>query len=82
MTWKTLSRLTLQVLRPVAACLAPATQVEPDSPPVCFFLPMFSILGVLGWVWLLSVCVGLICPKYSSVSVSELYHPLHIDQPK
>ena len=45
-------------------------------------LPMFSILGVLGWVWLLSVCVGLICPKYSLVSVSELYHPLHIDQPK
>ena len=35
MTWKTLSRLTLQVLRPAAACSAAATQVEPDSPPIC-----------------------------------------------
>ena len=42
-------------------------------------LLMFSVLGVLGWVWLLSVCVGLICPIYSLMSVSEFFHPLHID---
>ena len=55
---------------------------SPSSFQVAYInLPMFSILGVLGWVWLLSVCVGLICPIYSLMSVSELYHPLHIDQP-